>query len=332
MVKDRNLMDKVVSSFGDQTDLSIHLEILDSEPNSVLFWWEGLDEPLGICIKKTLTQQNLPSVIYEMSQIKPKNKKVLFTSYLNPNVLEKLKEATIFCLDAVGNGFIQKSPFYFFIKGNKPMSEPFTNKKGRAFQYAGLKVIFALLQDSNLIHQSYREIAENADVSLGSIGDILKDLVYQNYIQVMGKNRTFKNKVGLLQRWVEAYPLLKQKYFLGRFTTDDSRWWKEIEIEHFRGLWGGEIAAEISTNYLQAQDGVVFISQTQKVALIKSAKLKKYKMNDDGFYIDLIEPFWRVETGSNILAPFLLVYADLVNSGDARNLETAKRIYEQYLN
>jgi len=332
-LKNEKLIDAAVNAFGDQTGLSIYPEIKNPESGSVQIFLEGGHEPFEAYVKTTLTKQNLSSVIYEMSKEKVAQPKLLIASYINPNLMEKLREAKIFCLDAAGNAFIQKVPIYVFIKGNKPTTEATIIKKGRAFQHAGLKVVFALLQNPNLLHQAYREIAEKSGVALGSIGGVLDDLVHQGYIRMAGKERIFQNRKALLQHWVEEYPQLKQKHFLGSFTTENPKWWKEVDITNFEGLWGSEIAAEIYTNYLQAKDAVVFVPEYEKNFLLKSARLKKRKSNDEGVCIDLIEPFWSegAAIGEGDLAPPLLVYADLIHSKDARNLDTAKRIYEQYL-
>lgn len=332
-LKNEKLVDAAVTAFGKQTGLSIHTEIPEFKKEPALLWVEGINKPFEAYVKTTLTKQNLSSVIYEMSQEKVVQPKLLIAPYINPNLMEKLREAKVFCLDAAGNAFIQKLPLYVFIKGNKPTSEATVIKKGRAFQYAGLKVIFALLENPNLLHQAYREIAEKSGVALGSIGGVLDDLIHQDYIRMAGKERIFQDRKGLLQRWVEDYPVLKQKHFIGSFTSDNPHWWKEVDIADFEGVWGGEIAADAYTNYLQAKDGVVFIPEVQKSSLLKSARLKKRKANDEGICIDLIEPFWAEGTasGEGDLAPPLLVYADLIHSKDARNLDTAKRIYEQYL-
>ncbi|MBD3768277.1 MAG: hypothetical protein IE928_10110 [Gammaproteobacteria bacterium] len=332
-LKNETLVNAAVAAFGKQTGLSIYPEIKNPESGSVQLFLEGGHEPFEAYVKATLTKQNLSSVIYEMSQESYGTLKVLVAPYINPNLMEELREAKVFCLDAAGNAFIQKLPLYVFIKGNKPTGEATATKKGRAFQYAGLKVVFALLQNPNLLHRAYREIAEKSGVALGSIGGVLDALVHQGYIRVAGKERIFQDRKGLLQRWVEEYPVLKQKHFIGSFTSDNPHWWKEVDIANFEGVWGGEIAADAYTNYLQAKDAVVFIPEEQKSSLLKSARLKKRKADKEGICIDLIEPFWAEGTasGEGDLAPPLLVYADLIHSRDARNLDTAKRIYEQYL-
>ncbi|MEA1987707.1 MAG: hypothetical protein U9N57_00700, partial [Pseudomonadota bacterium] len=108
MPNNKKLIDAVVVAFGKQTGLSIHSEIPAYEDGPVLLWVEGLNKPFEAYAKTTLTRQNLSSVIYEMSQKKVALPKVLIAPYINPNLIEKLRGANIFCLDAAGNAFIQK--------------------------------------------------------------------------------------------------------------------------------------------------------------------------------------------------------------------------------
>ena len=48
---------------------------------------------------------------------------------------------------------------------------------------------------------------------------------------------------------------------------------------------------------------------------------------------EILDAFWNPELDrtEKPIAPPLLVYADLMMTGDTRNLETAKILYEQYL-
>lgn len=327
MMNDVNLLEKALEAFYQQTGLRF-----DSKEKAIAIL-EG--KTFDLFVKTSITSQNLNAVIYELSSEADNKKPLLVTHYINPNLMDKLRAAKVSCIDVAGNAFIYAWPIYIFVKGNKVAHETAYLKSGRAFQYSGLKVIYAFLQNPTLLQQNYRDIAERSNVALGSVGWVLSDLEQQGYIQNSANKRTLVNKDKLLQRWVEEYLLIKQKQLIGSFTTEVSGWYKDIDVEKFGGLWGGEIAAESYTHYLQAKDGVVFISQAMMGEFIKTARLKKRKTEDvDAIRIDLVEPFWKsdVETFVNGLAPPLLVYADLIHSNDARNLETAQRIYEQYLN
>lgn len=328
------LLEKAVEAFHRQTGKTIELskQVFSTETRlDTIAKLEG--ESFQVIVKASVTNQNLHAVLNELSREASYAPILLVTRYINPNLMDKLREANLSCIDTAGNAHIHTLQSYIFIKGNKLLQEVSFLKKGRSFQYAGLKVIFALLQNPDLITGTYRDIAEQANVALGSVGLILKDLVEQGFIQKKGNNRSFVEKERLLNSWVEHYPTLKKKHYLGTFTTDTRGWWRNIDIQQYGAIWAGEIAAEYLSNYLQAKDGVVFISQSMMGDFLKNARLRKSKTEEE-LRVELIEPFWGVGLmqEKEDLAPVLLVYADLINSKDSRNLETAQRIYEQYFN
>lgn len=327
------LLERAVDAFFQQTGMAIELQEMPNNLKKVDAFANLAGTKFRLEVKSSVTSQNLYSVIERVSRASVKYSTLLVTGYINPNLMDKLKEANVSCVDTVGNAYINHPPVYVFVKGNKADSNAFNEKTGRFFQYSGLKLIYALLQNPSLIKQPYRDIAEKAGISLGSVGWVLSDLAHEGYVHKSASKRKLADKERLLQNWVEHYPKIKQKHFLGSFTTDDSGWWRNIDIQQYGAIWGGEIAAETLSNYLQAKDGVVFISQNRMGEFVKNARLKKSKAGDD-VQIELIEPFWGVDSKQEDdgLAPVLLVYADLINSRDARNLETAQRLYEQYLN
>lgn len=74
---------------------------------------------------------------------------------------------------------------------------------------------------------------------------------------------------------------------------------------------------------------------------LKIARLRKAGAHEGpNMQIDLIEPFWNIELkGENVvkmnryvdhldLATPIITYADLIETGDARNLDAAKRLRE----
>ena len=69
--------------------------------------------------------------------------------------------------------------------------------------------------------------------------------------------------------------------------------------------------------------------------LLQAGRLRKIAPNEyPEVRVELIEPFWEQtnNTGETIdLVHPVLVYADLVETADPRNLEVANRIREKYL-
>lgn len=299
------------------------------------------DNQLVAEIKKWAPHVNLGAVIHQINHIAGPGQGMLLADYINPNMGERLKEAHIQFIDTAGNAYINQPPIYIYIKGNKPklnLVEGGRDKTGRAFQPTGMRVVFAFLRDRNLINAPYRHIAEQARVALGAVGWVIRDLVAQNFLlEGRKKNqREFANFDQLMDAWVDAYPhKLKAKHRIATFTTDVPGWWKAIDLKKIGALWGGEIAAARYTRYLNPKDAVIYIKKEHMAKFLKAARLRKIAQDEQAaLRVDLIEPFWREEKNRGEivpLAPPLVVYADLIETGDPRNLETANRIRENYL-
>ena len=292
-------------------------------------------------IKKWAPHVNLGAVIHQINHIAQPGQGMLLADYINPNMGERLKEAHIQFIDTAGNAYINQPPVYIYIKGNKPrlkVVEGGRDKTGRAFQPTGMRVVFAFLRDKTLINAPYRQIAEQAQVALGAVGWVIRDLAAQGFLlEGRTKNqRAFANVDRLMDEWVEAYPhKLKAKQRIGTFTTDDPVWWKAVDLNKIGALWGGEIAAAHYTRYLRPKDAVVYLNRKRMANFLKTARLRAIAQNEQAaLRVDLIEPFWREENDKGKTAGLvhpLVAYADLIETGDPRNLETANRIREKYL-
>ena len=83
---------------------------------------------------------------------------LLVTKYINPQLVDELKQNGTEFIDTAGNAFIDQPPLYIFVKGNKPAIVKVLPAI-RAFKPAGLKVIYAFLCNPGLENKTYREIA-----------------------------------------------------------------------------------------------------------------------------------------------------------------------------
>lgn len=291
-------------------------------------------------IKKWITHANLGAVINQINNLAELGQGLLIADYINQNMGKRLKEAGIQFLDVAGNAYIDQWPVYIHVKGNNPERAVLNAKTGKAFQATGMKLIFAILGDEDLVNAPYREIAGQAGVALGTVGGILDDLATQGFLLkgTKANHRKLNDRGILVDKWAEAYPYrLKKKHRLGLFTTDNPDWWKIIDPETFEALWGGEIAAAKFANYLNPKHGVVYIRKTNLENFLQVARLRKvdpYRRQDR--YIDFVEPFWEeAKNKSNAeqtgVAPHIITYADLIETGDVRNLDTANKLREKHL-
>lgn len=278
-------------------------------------------------VKKGLRPATLGAVLHQIEHAgKPP---LLVTDYVTPPLAEKLRARNIAFLDAAGNAFLDQPPVYVWIKGERPLETPGTNKvKGRAFQASGLKVLFALLCNPDWVAEPYREIARLAGVAHGTVGWVMADLPTLGFIAEINGERRLLRPALLLKHWAEAYArTLRPKLILGRFRTDQAQWWAKAKPAKYELAFGGEVAAERLTQALRPET-VTLYGERADPRLLIDYKLQK---DPDG-PVEILQRFWDFPTENKDLTPDPLIYADLLNIGDARCLEAADLIYEKIVN
>jgi len=266
----------------------------------------------------------------KLHQLKSREKTLLITTVVTPPIADLLKETDIPFIDSAGNAYINEPPLYIFIKGNKSRQILVKEPLRRLFKPAGLKVIFALLNNPNLVNKPYRDIAEAAGVALGTVAWVISDMKEMFFLLDLDKERRkLLNLENLLKRWIEVYPeQLRPKQIIARFETDNQNWWQKTNIKNFEAFWGGEVAAAKLTGYLKPARVTIYTYQTPGKLVFKN-RLRKA----DHGNVEVMTPFWNFdyELADKGFVPPLLIYADLIASGDNRNIETAGIIYEKYL-
>lgn len=141
---------------------------------------------------------------------------------------------------------------------------------------------------------------------------------------------------------------------MGKFTSQDPDWWKQVNIQNYEGYWGGETAAAIYTNHLQPQVATVYMPKDNSGKLIRDARLSKASSHeqDRGNLVYLYSTFWNTNISeirsddsphepsprwsvnlgdNNELVNPILAYADLIATGDPRNIETAQLLRDEYI-
>jgi hypothetical protein len=253
---------------------------------------------------------------------------LLVTGYVNPQMAEQLREDGVEFIDTAGNAYINHPPIYIFVKGNRPTGIDQHARVRRAFQPTGLKMIYAFLCNPGLEDKAYREIANIADIALGAVGWVIGDLKDLGFMIDMGKKgKKLVNKEDLLKRWLLEYTeKMRPKLFLGRFRGHED-WWQGKTLNPAIAQWGGEIAAARMTQYLKPQIVTVYTTRDNLETFLIENRLQK----DPNGGIEILERFWKP-----VQAPHyednvhpILVYADLLATGNQRNIETAKVIYER---
>ncbi|MFK7797496.1 MAG: type IV toxin-antitoxin system AbiEi family antitoxin [Aureispira sp.] len=301
---------------------SAHQENYDGQLKLTI---NSLEEFFFFDVKKRLSLSNLPYLDKYMNR---KNNALLIGDYISKPLRKSLKEKQISYLDTSGNTFITNHNGLLIYAETNTSTPALAPKTGNAFSKTGLKVIFQLLIDENILHQPYRNIAAYAHVSLDSVSRILKELKREGYvIQINNKQLKLQHKERLIQEWVPLFnrilrPKLKQQSFRSK---DFNRLKKHA---HKANIWiGGELAGELLSNYLIAERATFYTN----LSFIKAAKqLQLIPSTKSVDSVTLIEKFWQSECTTPTV-PSILVYADLLNNPTPRNLETAQIIYNSYV-
>ena len=331
---ERDVLHRALEMFRKNTGLTLEIEPYPLQvtyrPDAVIkIIWQNLKFLFEAEAKNNITRATLGGAVQRLNFFKEKG--ILIARYITPQIADELRKMNIPFMDTAGNTYINEPPLFIFLKGNKLIHDYHVNRPTRTFRPAGLQVLFTLLCNPGLENAPYREIAKKADVALGTVGWIIDDLRRLNYlIETKIRKRKLTQKKDLLNRWVTAYPeQLRPKMIMGFYTADNLGWWKNAEIENFNVFWGGEVAAAWLTEYLKPQKITIYANQPISRFLMRN----KIKKDPDG-NIEILRVFWNFEVDwhKKKLVPPLLIYADLLATGDARNIETARMIYENELN
>jgi hypothetical protein len=295
---------------------------------------EGYKKPRYAAeVKRWVQQANFGAIVNQVKQLPGKG--LLVADYVNPKMADRLRELDIPYIDTEGNVYINEKPIYVLVKATRRRRNGAVHTQGRAFNPTGLKVVYQFLIDVKTLNAPYREIAAKADVALGAIGWVIDDLKQGGYlIETEPKNRRLKRKRQLLDKWVDAYlERLRPKLVVGTFRAENQQWWKKVgkQITKFEAKWGGEVAAYEMTRYLTPQDVTIYLEAGDGANLFKDHRFQKDPDGD----IHVYRAFWRKGEVYDELHPGfvdpLIAYADLVGTGDTRNLEAAEELLGEEL-
>lgn len=334
--KEIQLLSRAIDALKDSARLSTIIKSLGNGENRGRGWdavleidSRGHKSEYSVVVKGYLNAGMIGMLSSELKAMIPQG--LLVTNYVTPAQAEKLIGLNAPFFDAAGNAFLYSEHLYVMIIGRRPVEETVGKEKtGRAFSPSGLKLLFTLLCNPSLESEGYREIATAAGVSRGAVGWVMGDLESSGYlVRARGKNRRLINKKDLMKRWVEMYPLrLRPSLLIGRYKSKSSGWWRELEAISGGALWGGEVAAAKLTRHLRPE--VVTIYAPKNLPELQARFGLRHDPNGN---VEILKKFWSFKDADATpdTVPPLLVYANLMASGDDRNVETAEIIYGTYL-
>lgn len=250
---------------------------------------------------------------------------------INERTADAFRRARINYVDESGNAHIRLDGILVDVRGRKGvrraaqarMANSATGALGKLnlFSAKRAQVIFALLAWPELHEAPLRVIAHVAGVSLGQVSEthsLLEDLGYLDKRTSIG----FVRRQELLEGWLFSYPAgLGRSTQLRDFEGDLG----EISYIDPRGVVSGEYAVP---DLLRGTSMTLYVSELQPRMIVANRWRPGPRPN-----IHIRRKFWEeIEIRSNIsypqVAPPLLVYADLLMSGEGRQVEVAREYRE----
>jgi hypothetical protein len=259
---------------------------------------------------------------------------LLAVPHVDAQTAERARELGVGFVDQAGNAHLRGPGLFVFVTGRRaPRRARRRARTPRAFTPGGLRVVFGVLVRPALLGEPFRDIAAATGVALGTVAGVIEDLAERGYVIEEGNGeRRLLARQRLAEEWALLYPVrLRPKLVTGRYRAPGPTWWEKAQLPVGRAVWGGEVAADRLTGQLKPAQHTLYV-WGEPGEIIVAHRLRP----DDRGDVEILEAFWEPGHAGEVapkgdVAPPLLVYADLMATGDPRNVEVARIVRKEHL-
>lgn len=321
--------------FIDQLDLDIEARFIEKASDIASHVYTLNNENIFVEFKNEVRPQFATSFKVQNS----KYPTLIASNYITPKAKAILKEKKISYLDSYGNAFVQLPQLKIYVEQQN--GKPITSESSKVFTQAGAQLIFQFLNRPEEVNETVRRLAHISSISLGSVSKIINGLFDEGFLVHWNKEKKYQlvRKEELLERWT---PILNEKVLPNHkigtysFTGNLEEQWK-TQFLRPNVWWSGEPGAALLTDYLYPEKYTLFTTFNKQEILTKLKLVPDAKGK-----ISLYAPFWGNTSTVSIINPNeitkaknhvnpLIIYAQLIHSGDPRNIETAQIIYNEHI-
>lgn len=283
--------------------------------------WGGHRETFDIEVKKALRPATAGVTLH---RLKDEPRTLLVADRITGRLAQLAREMGVSYADASGNAWISTPSFLIDIQG-KGRADPVTSGEPPVtFTKADLRAIVAIivrLQDGRGLTMTARELGEAAGVSHGAANLTIQKLRKLGFLSSKGLRRGEQ----LLDRWTEAYVARGGAHRASRtLYVDPGAPLRETLADAPGAEISGEFAGQLLGWPIRATSGVVYASRLSDVA-----RHLKGSSEGPGMAVEVRTPGLAVDQAQPDLAASLVVRADMLMSGDPRQIEVAKEVVDR---
>jgi len=258
---------------------------------------------------------------------------ILFAPYVPRKLGQHLAARGANYIDLEGNCHVRLGDRHIAaIEGRLPIKKEL---EGRGLRAAGYQVLFAILAKPELLNEGIVKIGELAGVGKTTVADTLLKLERDGFLTTIQNRRRFAKPGAVLDRWLAGYTnAVRPRLLIGRYRTEDK---DPQELEHrvedvlgkdAEWAWGGGAAAMRLTQHYRGETTVLHVANPPA----DLRRRLRAQRDADGPFVLLNVPGRVAFDGvlPRTVHP-LLVYTELLTTGDERARETALGIRQRYL-
>jgi len=259
---------------------------------------------------------------------------ILFAPHVGRPLAHLLAEQDVNFVDLAGNCRLRVNREHFgMIEGRPPERRP---QEGRGIGVPGLQILFAILVRPALLKAPVRTLAEAAGVAKATAADRLAQLREQGVVFELNREKRLADPRRILDQWLRGYETqVRPRLLIGRYRTQDrdpDALEQRIEQElgdDLRWGWGGGAAAYRLTRYYHGPDTTVHLQPAPGIDILK--RLRALRANDGPLILLRAPGPIAFEGDQPRTVNPLLVYTELLFTGDRRAREAADMVQGKYL-
>jgi hypothetical protein len=265
------------------------------------------------------------------------NNLLVLSEYVPPAIAQELADHGVQFLDAAGNQHVTIGDQYFVRSSGKRPPRA-ASPEHKSTQPTGYLVYFALLADPKLRTAPVRTVAAAARVSKSAVANAIARLEAQK-ILVRGRAKaTWVDTRALLERWLVGYSeVVRPRFLVGGYRAqelDPIALEKLIEAQmpvDTAWAFGGGAAAYRVTGHYRGESTVVHVAEPP-ADLSRQLRVVRVDSNQKPNLVMLRAPAPLLLQGVTArTAHPLLIYTELLYTGDERAREAAAEIRETQL-